>query len=115
MTVSTNSSGIFSSAATSSAAPNPEMLRMVQILFERPKLIEPSLTTLVERGVFHDHNFLQAISSCESEGEQARAQEDETPRRYRQKSIRYEVMIAHRYTCQLVRIYFSRTNSLVPY
>ncbi len=45
--------------------------------------------------MFHNHNFLQAISSRESEREQARAQEDETRRGYRQKSIRYEVMIAH--------------------
>jgi hypothetical protein len=52
MTVSTNSSGIFSCAATSSAAPNAEMLRMAQTLFERPNLIEPSLTTWVERGCF---------------------------------------------------------------
>jgi hypothetical protein len=66
--------------------------------------------------VFHNHNFLQAIISGESEGEQARAQEDETRRGYRQKSIRYEVMIAHGYTCQLSEfIKVFETNSLVPY
>ena len=45
--------------------------------------------------MFHNHNFLQAISLGENEDEQARAQEDETRRGYRQKSIRDEVMIAH--------------------
>jgi hypothetical protein len=66
--------------------------------------------------VFHNHNFLQAISSGESEGEQARAQEDETRRGYRQKSIRYEVMIAHGTPAnspEFIKVF--ETNSLVPY
>jgi hypothetical protein len=65
--------------------------------------------------VFHNHNFFQAISSGESEGEQA-AQEDETRRGCRQKSIRYEVMIAHgtpANSSEFIKVF--ETNALVPY
>jgi hypothetical protein len=66
--------------------------------------------------VFHSHNFLQAISSGENEGEQARAQEDETRRGYRQKSIRYEVMIAHgtpANSSEFIKVF--KTNSAALY
>jgi hypothetical protein len=56
--------------------------------------------------------------SGESEGEQARAQEDETRRGYRQKSIRYEVMIAHGTPAKLnarPNLLKFETNSLAPY
>jgi hypothetical protein len=48
MTVSANSSGIFSSPATLRAAPYSEMLRIKQFAFERPKLIEPDFGMRVE-------------------------------------------------------------------
>jgi hypothetical protein len=67
--------------------------------------------------VFHNHNFFQAISSGESEGEQA-AQEDETRRGYRQKSIRYEVMIAHgtpANSSEFIKVFETSAPYLIPF